>query len=196
MSDKRGRAVPAIRLQELRPAPGELRLMQDFLNSADFEAATDDLASLGGLASWLERHMLLPPDPEPEPVDVGRASDCRESLRAMLAAGETANRELCAAVDRAMVSALLGPRFEAGGILQFQPAAAGLGGALGRLLAIIAAAQRDGLWSRLKICASGTCRAAFYDYSNNHNRLWCLPRCGGRIRGRIYRQRRKHLGLR
>ncbi len=56
MPGKRGRRPRANRLKELRPAPGELRLVQAFVNSADLEAGTDELSSLGGLADWLERH--------------------------------------------------------------------------------------------------------------------------------------------
>ncbi len=184
------------RLQDLRPAPGELRLVQAFANSVDFEAGTDELKRPGGLGDWLERHALLAPGADLDRGDAQRAIDFREAFRNMLAAGESARRELGAAVDRTLVAALLCSRFEAGGVLELAPANAGLGGALGRLLAAIAAAQREGTWRRFKICASSTCRAAFYDYSNNHNRLWCLPRCGSRVRGRDYRRRRKHLGLR
>ena len=195
MSGKGRRRFRPDRFEELRPAPGDLRLVQTFLNTVDFEAGTDELASLQKLAEWLGRNMLLAEASELEAGDHRRAVELRESFRKMLAAGESATREMGAAVDRLLVPALLCARFEAGGELRFEPASTGLGGAFGRLLAIIAVAQRDGLWPRFKICAAGTCRAAFYDYSNNHNRLWCLPRCGGRIRGRDYRRRRKHAGL-
>ncbi len=66
MSGKSGQRPRPNRLQEVRPAPGELRLVQAFLNTADFVTGTDELAGLGELASWLERHMLLPPEPELE----------------------------------------------------------------------------------------------------------------------------------
>ena len=196
MSGKGRRRFRPNRLKELRPAPGELRLVQAFLNTVDLEAGTDELARTPGLADWLEHHALLPAGEELEHGDVQRAIELRESFRRLLAAGESATREMGAAVDRLLVPALLCSRFEAGGELRFAPAAAGLGGAFGRMLAIIAAAQRDGLWPRFKICASGTCRAAFYDYSTNRSRLWCLPACGGRIRGRDFRRRKRRLGLR
>ncbi len=178
-------------MKQLRPAPGELRLVQDFLNSADFEAGTDELTGPPGLADWLERHALLPAGDDLAHGDDGLAIEFRESFRKLCAAGESASRELGAAVDRTLVSALLCARFEAGGRLSFAPANSGLGGALGRVLAIVAAAQRDGLWPRFKICASATCRAAFYDYSTNRSGLWCEPNCGGRIRGRDFRRRKK-----
>ena len=184
------------RLHRLRPAPGELSLLQAFLNSADLEAGTDELAGPPGLGDWLERHALLPAGEGLAHGDGQLAIECRESLRKLVAAGTSASRELGAAVDRTLVSALLCARFEAGGELSFAPANAGLGGALGRLLATVATAQRDGLWPRFKICASATCRAAFYDYSTNRSALWCAPNCGGRVRGRDFRQRKKRSGLR
>ena len=87
-------------------------------------------------------------------------------------------------------------RVGAGGVIDLTPAADGLDAAVGRLLAILAAAQRDGLWPRFKACTSSSCRAAFYDYSTNRSGLWCLPRCGSRIRVRDHRRRKKHSGFR
>ncbi len=190
MSGKRRRGR-AHRLKELKPAPAELRLVQDFVNSADLEAGTDELARPGGLADWLERHSLLAAVEELEAADVKRAIEFRERFRTMLAAGESATREMGAAVDRAARRALLVARFEAGGVLRLQPAAAGFADAVGRLLAMIAVAQRDGLWPRFKICANGACRAAFYDYATNRTGLWCSPRCGSFVRGRDYRRRQR-----
>ncbi|MCP3961519.1 MAG: hypothetical protein GY719_27060 [bacterium] len=190
------RRASANRLKELRPAPGELRQVQAFLNSTDFEAGTDELASPRGLAEWLERHALLPTGVMLDTEGVARAAEFRERLRAMIAAGEAGSPELAAAVTRACGSAFLRATFGAGGMFRPAPAADGLDGAIGRILASIAMAQRDGLWPRFKVCVSGTCRASFYDYSANRSGLWCLPRCGTRIRGREYRQRRRHLGLR
>ena len=195
MAGRRGWQLRPDRLKELRPAPGELRLVQAFLNSVDFESGTDELSSVQGFGSWLERHALMPEEAEIGDGDLQRAIEFRESLRQLVAAGESASRELGAAVDRALASARLSARFEAGGELHFEPAATGFAGVLSRFLAIIAEAQNARLWSRLKICASGTCRAAFYEAAANRTRLWCLPRCGSRVRGRDWRRRRKSWGL-
>ncbi len=182
---------PANRLNALSSAPGDLRIVQGFVNTADLQAGTDALASPAGLADWLVSHALLPPGSQLEDAGARRAIEFRERLRAMLRGGESASRELGAAVDETLASALVCSRFEAGGVLHLAPANAGLDGALGRLLAIIAAAQRDGHWSRFKICASVTCRAAFYDHSTNRTGLWCLPNCGSLVRGQEYRRRQK-----
>ena len=50
---------------------------------------------------------------------------------------------------------------------RFQEAQQQLTGALGRLLAIAAAAIADGTWTRLKACRAEDCRWAFYDHARN-----------------------------
>ncbi len=188
MAGKRLRRSRVHRLKKLRPAPGQLQLLQDFLNTADLEVGSDALSSVYELGDWLERRLLLAKDVGLERVDLQRATEFRESLRKMLVAGKSASREHGEAVDRTLASALVCSRFEAGGELRFQPATEGLGGAFGRFLAIIHDAQRDGQWPRLKICVY--CHAAFYDYSTNRSGLWCLPRCGNLVRGRDFRRRK------
>ena len=39
----------------LPPAPGDLRIVQAFVNTADLPTRTDELASLTGLQDWLKR---------------------------------------------------------------------------------------------------------------------------------------------
>jgi predicted RNA-binding Zn ribbon-like protein len=81
-------------------------------------------------------------------------------------------------------------RFDDSGVATLEPAAAGVDGALGRLLAIVAAAQADGSWERLKACPWDTCRWAFYDHSKNRSGRWCsMEVCGNRAKVAAYRKR-------
>src|SRR5262245_21161240 len=58
------------------------------------------------------------------------------------------------------------------------------------LLAIIARAQADGTWERMKACRADDCRWAFYDRSRNRSRAWCsMSECGNRAKARSYRAR-------
>lgn len=41
------------------PAPGDLRIVQDFLNTVHLKEGTDELAQPRGLSDWLARHGLL-----------------------------------------------------------------------------------------------------------------------------------------
>ena len=66
------------------PADGDLRLVQDFVNTLDREHHNDLLDGPEGLAAWLE-HRGFAAD-EPGPADVAHAVEVREALRALLLA--------------------------------------------------------------------------------------------------------------
>jgi hypothetical protein len=71
-----------------------------------------------------------------------------------------------------------------------EPEAAGVDGALGRLLALVTAAIEDGTWRRLKVCPADDCRWAFYDESRNRSATWCdMKVCGNRAKVRGFRER-------
>ncbi len=171
----------------MTPAPGELGLVQAFVNTADRDAGTDDLASPRALADWLARHGLLPPGTELTAADLERAVEVREGWRSL--ASGSLSEDRAAALDRATAAALLRGRHGTDGRVRLEPADAGLDGALGRLLAIVSQAQADGSWRWLKVCASPTCRALFYDRSANHSRRWCRPRCGNRLSSKTSKRR-------
>jgi len=66
----------------------------------------------------------------------------------------------------------------------------GVAGALGRLLAIVGAAQDEGTWARLKACLADDCQWAYYDLSRNRSAVWCdMKVCGNREKVRSYRER-------
>jgi predicted RNA-binding Zn ribbon-like protein len=59
------------------------------------------------------------------------------------------------------------------------------------LLLIIRDAQRDGTWSRLKVCGNPDCQWAFYDRSHSRRGAWCdMASCGNLIKNRNLRARR------
>ena len=83
-------------------------------------------------------------------------------------------------------------RFDPAGAALLEPEAAGVDGALGRLVAIVHAtvADRDA-WKRLKACRLHTCEWAFYDHTKNRSGAWCnMAVCGNRAKARAYRERR------
>jgi predicted RNA-binding Zn ribbon-like protein len=74
--------------------------------------------------------------------------------------------------------------------LTLAPQAAGVDGALGRILAIVHEAMSAGTWHRLKACRQ--CAWAYYDYSKNQSATWCsMAICGNRTKTRAYRRRAK-----
>jgi len=175
-------------------APGPLRLVQLFVNSADLERGDDELESPEALAEWFKSHGLLAPGTQISPAQHRRAIDVREGLRAVLFAqnGGDPDPRVVERLERAAARAELRARFPADGRPELVPACDGASGALARLLAIAAAAAVDGTWSRLKACADSGCRWAFYDHSKNRSGRWCtMAVCGNQEKARSYRARRR-----
>jgi predicted RNA-binding Zn ribbon-like protein len=177
-----------------KDAPGELELVRVFVNTLDVESGEDGLAGTAALREWLSSRGLLERTWETTAEDVARAVAAREALRALLLANNGAAPDPAAAatLDRAARRARLALRFLPDGSARQEPAAGGVDGALGRLLAIVAAAMADGTWPRLKACRSDACRWAFYDHARNRSRTWCdMAVCGNRVKARTYRKRRR-----
>lgn len=176
-----------------KQAPGDLELVQAFVNTADLEDGTDALADPAGLREWLTgRDLLSPGDPVDE-ADVTRAAEVREALRALLRAnnGEPLDPSAPEVLDAASRRAGLALRFEQGGRSVLAPTAGGVDGALGRLLTVASDAMASGLWDRLKACRAHPCHWAFYDSTRNRSGVWCSMRvCGNRTKVRAYRKRR------
>jgi predicted RNA-binding Zn ribbon-like protein len=173
-------------------APGGLELVRRFVNTRDLELGTDVLGTPAALAGWLREHGLMGGDPrrgaEPSGDDLGRAVALREALRALLLANATGEDPPAAALG---VVAEIGRRatLRADGV-RLAPAVGGVDGALARLLAIMATAQADGTWARLKACPGDRCGWALYDRTRSRTRTWCAEaKCGARTRSRAYRRR-------
>lgn len=175
-------------------APGSLLLVQDFVNTRDIEAGSDDIAGATALRSWLGSRALLSPDVAVTPADAARAATFREALRVLLFAhhGEPLDRTALRMLNQAATEAHLSPRFTADGGYRLEPDASGISGALGRIVAAVSEAMDAGTWSRLKACRNDACQWAFYDSSRNRSGSWCtMAVCGNRMKGRAYRRRHR-----
>jgi predicted RNA-binding Zn ribbon-like protein len=175
------------------PAPGELELVRRFVNSFDVDEGTEDLHDPGALRDWLAERDLLAPGARVTAADLRQAIELREALRALLMAnaGLELDPGAAGALDAVAERARLSVGFDEHGHARLQPRAGGVAGALGRLLAIVAAAQDDGTWPRLKVCLADDCQWAFYDRSRNRSAVWCdMGVCGNRHKVRSYRERR------
>jgi predicted RNA-binding Zn ribbon-like protein len=168
------------------PAPGDLALVQSFINThydLEVDHGAEVLATPQSLARWLSRHGL-----EATPLNTGdlrRAMTIRESLRALARGDPGADLQL----DLAARGAAVEVRFTPAGP-GFAPAGSGLDGALGAILAIAARAMLDGSWKRLKVCPGEDCGWAFYDHSRNQSGRWCsMAVCGGRAKARAHYRR-------
>jgi predicted RNA-binding Zn ribbon-like protein len=171
--------VASDRNDERLAAPGDLELVRDFVNTLDILPGTERFGDPVSLALWLADHRLVPSSPTLTNEDLARSRRLREALRAFLLAnaGLPLDPGAAAAFD------------DAAGPVRLRPAQEeGLSHAIGRLVSIVFAAQQDGTWSRLKVCAE--CHWALYDRTKNYSAAWCGSKCGARVRSRRYRQRR------
>jgi predicted RNA-binding Zn ribbon-like protein len=184
----------------LRPAPGDLRIVQAFVNTAYPAAKADELHDPRSLAGFVERWGLAAAGLEIGAADLERTIAIREGFRALLRVnvGLPIDADAVAGLDRAAKDATLRVRF-LGLRNRFEPAADGLDGALGRLVWIAAQARLDDSWKRLRVCANEVCGRSFYDFSRNGSGKWCVLRCRNLIHSRIYRRKnpgRRPLGRR
>jgi len=180
-----------------RPAPGTLRLLQQFINTYNIEREhiglrTEEFASPADLRRWLVTQALLPRDARIRRSDVARAQEVREALRRLLQAhnGWPMDSAAVEVLKRLAREARLVVRLRHDGQMRLESDAPGLVGALGRLLAAAFMAQVEGSWRRLKACRR--CHWAFYDHSKNRSGRWCVMSiCGNRMKARAYRSRRR-----
>ncbi len=173
-------------------APGDLELVRAFLNSVDIDAGLEELVDPRALARWLRGHGLLGARERVGEAEHARALALREALRDVLAAhsGLPVDERSLQVVNAASAAAPVAVVIDAHCASALRPAARGFDGAIGRLFAIIARADADGTWVRLKACTAENCRWVFYDHSRNRSSSWCnMAVCGNRAKARAFRER-------
>lgn len=176
------------------PAPGELELVRAFINTWDADDDVENVPGPAELRDWLVEHDLLAAGARVTAADHRHAVEVREALRAVLLAnaGLDLDPGAPAVLDAAARRARLAVRFDAHGHVHTEPETGGVAGAIGRLLQIVAAAQDEGTWPRLKACLADDCQWAFFDRSRNRSAVWCdMKICGNRQKVRSYRERHR-----
>lgn len=189
--------VPAERQPGDRaPAPGDLGLVQAFVNSfwdLDRDGA-EQFASPLALGEWLVAHDLIEPGTRVSNADLRRVLDIREGLRALLFVnnGVTTDGSAIERLNRALRGPGLFVQLNATTPPDFRARRRDLDAALALIATIVAVAQIDGRWSRLKACSGEHCGWAFYDHSRNQAGSWCaMSVCGSRAKARDYRRRKQ-----
>jgi len=190
--------VPPLRTGEDRkPAPGDLALLQGFVNTfdADDEEPVEDFTDPQAVERWLVHHELMSQPDEPfTSADFDHVMQVREAFRAILVAknGGPDDPGAIDTLNAAAKGAELLVRFDPAGATRLSPVRRGADEAVARLLAIAERAQTAGTWERLKGCPDEGCGWAFYDWSKNRSATWCsMETCGNRAKARAYRQRRR-----
>jgi predicted RNA-binding Zn ribbon-like protein len=177
-----------------KTAPEPLYLVQRFVNSVDLESGEDELSSPEALGKWFSERGLMERGDSVSAADLRRAIDVREGLRAVLLEhnGLPLDEERVGRLDQAVGRAPVRMRFEPGRDPELVSSCAGVDGAIGRLMAMVAAGVKGGTWERLKACPRDECEWAFYDKSKNTSGRWCsMESCGNIEKARAFRERRR-----
>ncbi len=176
-----------------KPAPGELIVVQGFVNTLDVESDEDEFDTAKSLKTWLTRHGLLRSNALVSAKDLQDALSFREALRHLLLAnnGKTVCPSSLRQLNHLVSRHLLAVSFGKDCVPCLAPTGRGIAKALGQILVLVVQAVGQGTWSRLKACNETSCRWAFYDSSKNHSGRWCsMSACGNRDKARAYRRRR------
>jgi predicted RNA-binding Zn ribbon-like protein len=177
------------------PAPGDLALVQAFVNThydLTAERGGEILLDPEALRTWFTARGLIEGRHQLDANDLERARIVREGLRALafFNNGQSLNDDALDAMRRASAGAETEIRIERDGP-RFVPVATGIDAAIGALLAITARAMIDRSWLRFKACPGRGCGWAFYDHSRNQSARWCSMKvCGDREKARAYYQRK------
>lgn len=185
--------VPEI---ETKPAPGDLLLLQAFVNTYEADTSIDVLADPSAGNAWLRECGLVSAGTDLDEEALTRARALREALRSLLdynaGQGEPDAAGLKLLTDAASKSTLqLAVAAEDGYRVKVEPADVDpLDVAVVRLILIVRDAQLAGTWDRLKACSNLECRWAYYDRSHSHKGRWCdMATCGNRVKNRALRAR-------
>ncbi|HZX00107.1 MAG TPA: CGNR zinc finger domain-containing protein [Trueperaceae bacterium] len=178
--------------KESKPAPGDLRFVQAFVNTLDVESGRDRFAEVSELQSWLHTHCELDASIRLTEKHRQEAVEFREALRTVMTEGSESDPAALAVLEDVGRRADLRLSTTKDGRLNLDASGTDPCSALGRLLAAVHTAMLDGTWSRLKVCAADECRWAFYDASKNRSGTWCsMEVCGNRSKVREHRSRQR-----
>ena len=178
------------------PAPGELRLVQLFVNTNNREGGQDVLSSPTALGQWLTAQGLLDAPGRVSEDEWRWAIAVRESLRGLALANNTGD------LTPAIPAGAAGPfdrlrfrvRLGRDGRFDLEPTGGRVGRALGEITRRVVSAQTVGSWPRVKACRMDVCQWLFYDHSKNHASEWCSPAiCGNRAHVRDFRARQSRV---
>jgi len=179
---------------DTRPAaaPGQLGLVQNFLNTYDLDSGRDLLADSASARTWIVESRLASPGTEYDAADLRRLTEVRRALHELVAAngGTGLQRRAVTTLNEAARRVRLGVRLHPTDGYRLVAEGVGVDRPIGELLMSVTAAMAAGNWNRLKVCANDACQRAFYDSSRNRSGRWCsMATCGNRMKGRAYRQR-------
>lgn len=177
------------------PAPGDLELLQRFVNLHVHDVEGTHLDPPAGvIRSFLVGRGLLSENERFTERDRETYLRLRDAIRGLILTegDEPISAEDAETIDAVGLQAGLHPHFHEAGAPTLEPKGEGVAAAFGAIVAIAFVSAFDGTFEHLKLCADETCRSAFYDRSKNHSGRWCsMSTCGNRAKVRAWRERRR-----
>ena len=173
-----------------QPAPGDLSLVQDFVNSAELPGGWDELGDLDATVTWLRAHGF---GFTPDEAQRRRLIEVREQLRALLAVnqGQALSEATATRLAKMLTTSGLRTVVDVNGV-HLTAAVTGTDGLVATLLAALVRSTVDSTFCRLKVCRNEACQWTFYDSSKNGRGCWCNKRgCGSQAKAKAYRLRRR-----
>ena len=153
----------------VRPAPGGLALVQDFLNTRAGVGTGPDLLrdathatawGTNSVRSWSARQGSAPEPPALTEGDVDMLRHVRDTLDDALAGSPL---QLPGAAELTVTSS---------GEICWRPTGLGWHWFYGALLGEVLLSRHTKTWQRLKQCGNDGCRATFYDSSWDNSAVW------------------------
>ncbi|MGD2130665.1 MAG: CGNR zinc finger domain-containing protein [Lysobacterales bacterium] len=175
-----------------RPAPGNLVVVQEFINTLNLETGEDRLADATQMLAWMQEYGLARDVGAVSGEEHRRVLRVREALRSLLLANTRGapTEQSLADLNEIARTCPLRLTFDQAGTARAEGAGRGIDGALGTLFGTVFEAMANGTWPRLKACLSDDCHWVFYDHSKNRSGTWCsMAVCGSRLKTRAYRRR-------
>ena len=169
--------------------PRPIAVVRDFVNTTDHETGVDDLTTPAELTRYLAAEGLMERRSPATPAELDLALRLRAGLRRALELNHEGGSDSLPALGEALAELPVSLAWT-GDAAGLEPTADGVAGALARVGLAAHQASADGIWWRLKICASDECEWAYYDHSKNRSRNWCEYGCGNKLKTRAYRARK------
>src|SRR5919197_1001370 len=142
--------------QAERAAPGELRTVQEFINTDHVHPhlphgqrdTRDHMSSPEMFGTWLREFGLISEGTAVSSDELVRAREVREALRALAYVnhGGSVDRDAVQTLDEASLRAHLHVHFERDGRAVLVPSGDGVDAAIGRVLALVYRSMTDGTW--------------------------------------------------
>lgn len=169
------------------PAPGELILLEGFLNTWSEELDIEDFKTLISTEEWLRSAGLWTGAQKMTSKQHREVLTLRGALRAWIL-----DKKNFAPLNELLTDTTFKAEFGPMGNVQYRPIGNVYQKTLGALSQLISGSQQDGTWDRFKCCELPTCGWAFYDSTRSRTKRWCsMKTCGSRHKAREYYKRKR-----